>query len=465
MRLLLLFWGDLLALWIAHRAAVFLRYDVFRPFFDVVLIPSGLLFRPIWLPLVFMFFLWSSGLYLGRHPFWEEVKRLWKAVILATMASFAVVSLGKMSDYVSRAVLLLTSLLAWVTLPLFRFLVQGFLWLWRPLRRQAIILGAGETGRRLLKSLLEEKSFCYEVLGFLDDRLPVGSVVDGKQVLGSIADMDRFLRRNVEVMVALPTLPVHRLAGLVNKAQKRVRRVSFVPDFLDMPLFEGEMEFFVGTQTLLLTVRNNLKSPLNRLVKRLFDLVFVLMALPFLFPLCLLITLAVKLTSPGPVFYGQERVGFSGRRFRCWKFRTMYQDADSRLKKLLASDADLRREWERTFKLKNDPRVTPVGRFLRRTSLDELPQLLNILVGEMSLVGPRPVVAEELGKYYKNHDEFYLEVRPGLTGLWQISGRNDVDYDRRVRLDVWYVSNWSLWLDVIILLGTVRAVLQRRGAY
>jgi len=171
----------------------------------------------------------------------------------------------------------------------------------------------------------------------------------------------------------------------------------------------------------------------------------------------------IGLSGGAPIF-GHARIGRYGRTFACFKFRTMVADAEGVLRRLLESDASARAEWERSYKLKDDPRITPIGAFLRRTSLDELPQLWNVLKGDMSLVGPRPIIEAELERYGDQVD-YYLETRPGITGLWQISGRNDTGYEDRVALDSWYVRNWSLWYDLVILVKTVRVVLGREGAY
>jgi undecaprenyl-phosphate galactose phosphotransferase len=166
----------------------------------------------------------------------------------------------------------------------------------------------------------------------------------------------------------------------------------------------------------------------------------------------------------GPAFYFQNRIGKNGKAFKCWKFRSMVTNADQILKEILEKDPVAREEYARDYKLKDDPRITKVGHFLRKSSLDEIPQLYNVLKGEMSLVGPRPVVkAEEV--YYGDKFEQYMAVRPGITGLWQVSGRNDVSYDQRVALDVWYVQNWSVWTDLVILFKTTFVVLYRKGAY
>jgi len=198
--------------------------------------------------------------------------------------------------------------------------------------------------------------------------------------------------------------------------------------------------------------------------KRCFDIAVTLSSLVLWLPLLLLIAIAVKLADGGPIFYRHRRVGQNGRPFDCLKFRTMIPDADARLCRLLASDQNAELEWAENHKLKHDPRITPLGVVLRKTSLDELPQLFNILKGEMSLVGPRPIVLDEVAKYGECI-LYYVRARPGLTGAWQVSGRNDVDYGHRIWLDTDYVSNWSFWRDLTIIVSTFRVVLTSRGCY
>lgn len=197
--------------------------------------------------------------------------------------------------------------------------------------------------------------------------------------------------------------------------------------------------------------------------KRAFDLLFSILLFILLSPFFLFFYLIVKLDG-GSAFYGHERVGKNGKTFKCLKFRSMASNSQELLQELLASDTQAREEWNSTYKLKNDPRITKIGHFLRKSSLDEMPQLINIMKGEMSFVGPRPVTAAELPQY-KDNVIYYLHVTPGLTGLWQVSGRNDVDYNTRVLLDKKYVQNWSFFQDLKILAKTVLVVLFRKGAY
>lgn len=200
-----------------------------------------------------------------------------------------------------------------------------------------------------------------------------------------------------------------------------------------------------------------------RFAKSVFDRFAALAILIVLSPLFVLIALKVR-QDGGPVFYAHHRLGQNGKPFKCYKFRSMVTNSQDVLANLLADNDALRAEWERDFKLKDDPRVTKVGHFLRESSLDELPQLWNVLKGEMSLVGPRPIIEDER-KYYGEHMDEVFSSKPGLTGLWQVSGRNDVSYDERVDLDTRYVKQWTFWKDIEILFKTVAVVLNRRGAY
>ena len=210
-------------------------------------------------------------------------------------------------------------------------------------------------------------------------------------------------------------------------------------------------------------VRDRLLSRSNRLLKRSLDLALATLASPALILVVPVVAVLLKITSRGPVFFGGNRIGENGRRFKAWKFRTMVDDADRRLERDLAQNPHVRAEWERREKLHCDPRITRIGRWLRRTSLDELPQIWNVIRGEMSMVGPRPMLPDEVGKYESSY-ELYTRMRPGITGLWQVSGRNNTTYAERVRLVSFYVRNWSMWLDLYILSRTFGAVVTGHGA-
>ena len=237
--------------------------------------------------------------------------------------------------------------------------------------------------------------------------------------------------------------------------------VEYMPTAKAFPV-QGSRTFSCGGMGGLEMV-NQRRMPMLRAEKWLLDKSLSIVAFALLLPFMLLIAALVKLTSCGPVLYGHVRIGRNGRKFRCWKFRTMYVDADCRLKKILAENPVVAAEWKANFKLKDDPRVTPLGRFLRMTSLDEIPQFFNVFTGTMALVGPRPIVDGEVA-FYGDAFRVFTSVKPGITGLWQVSGRSDTNYVRRVALDVEYVVNWSPWLDLWIILRTVIAVITLRGA-
>lgn len=203
----------------------------------------------------------------------------------------------------------------------------------------------------------------------------------------------------------------------------------------------------------------------HRAIKRIFDIVFSLSILVLFLPVFAMIALIVAITSKGAIVYAHIRVGRGGKKFGCYKFRSMYFDADKRLEELLKNNPELKKEWEKNFKLKNDPRITPIGSFLRKTSLDEFPQFWNVLKGDLSVVGPRPVIQDEIVKYYGDKAAFVLSIRPGLTGLWQVSGRSNTSYDVRVLLDEEYINKQSLALDIKLVLKTIPAMLTSRGAY
>jgi Undecaprenyl-phosphate galactose phosphotransferase WbaP len=211
-------------------------------------------------------------------------------------------------------------------------------------------------------------------------------------------------------------------------------------------------------------VRQRLISSFEQAIKRAVDIILVVATSPFLTASLIFLSILIRLDSRGPVLYNQKRVGKTGKEFEIYKFRTMVTNADEELNKWLENHESLRKEWDETHKLKHDPRITRIGKFLRRFSLDELPQILNVLKGDMSLVGPRPIVTDEI-QLYENKYHFYTWVKPGLTGLWQVSGRNDIAYEKRVRLDVFYVRNWSIWMDIYILVKTIITVVIGKGAY
>jgi Undecaprenyl-phosphate galactose phosphotransferase WbaP len=319
-----------------------------------------------------------------------------------------------------------------------------------------VLVGAGANAQEAVAALQSEPGMGLNVVCLLDVATdPAGAAVElarwtnvpGVQFVLALEHGQNDLREDV----------------LRQLARCKAHDVSVIPAMRGVPLYGTDMSYFFSHEVALLKLRNNLRYWPARWLKRGFDMLGALMLIVLLAPLLLYLALRIRVDG-GPAIFAHKRVGRGGELFRCYKFRTMQVDAEKRLRELLASDPAAQAEWDREFKLRNDPRVTAIGRLLRRTSLDELPQLFNVVQGHMSLVGPRPVIEAELERYGDDVD-YFLMVRPGMTGLWQVSGRNDVDYDTRVYLDTWYVKNWSPWYDVAILFKTVKVVFSRRGAY
>jgi undecaprenyl-phosphate galactose phosphotransferase len=250
----------------------------------------------------------------------------------------------------------------------------------------------------------------------------------------------------------------------ISKLFGKYKNVKFAFAESGIPLLNVQIENIFTQPLSFVSVRNNLLSKNMLITKRIFDIVFSIILISLFLPIILITAILIKLTSKGPIFYVQERPGRFGRMIKIYKFRTMYLDADKKLEEILKNNEELREEFRKYRKLKNDPRITPIGKILRKFSIDEIPQLFNVLKGDMSIVGPRPYQIEEI-EYMGEYRDIVLSVRPGLTGLWQISGRNDLSFSARLKIETWYVLNWNLWLDLFIIIRTIPAVISGKGAY
>ena len=467
---LVIFLIDVGSVLLVFEASVFLRSDVLPYLYSGF--PTQESYRNFaniwWIFLVWIFFFYYEGLYTKRFSFWDEIKALCRVSFFSTVGVFTIVSLGKFSEEVSRTVVVLMGLIALLLLPVIRIIVKKVLRRLGLLKRRVLILGAGETGKIIVKALRKEPNYGYEVIGFVDDDpFKFGKRIEGVKIHRGVDRVFNYINRcNLEdIFIAMPGAGKERLQGLVNSLQHKVERIFFVPDIFGIAVLGTNLQHFFHEEAFAFEMKNNLSNPLNIFVKRCFDFTLTCLLIPLLAVPMGLIALLIRLGSTGPAMFSQERTGRNGIVFRCYKFRTMYHDAESRLDRLLAGDPLRKSEWDKNWKLNDDPRVTKIGKLLRKTSLDELPQIFNVLKGDMSLVGPRPVTKEEISLHYKEMAELCFCVPPGITGLWQVSGRSNTSYDYRIALDSWYVRNWNLWLDIVILFKTVRIVLKREGAY
>jgi Undecaprenyl-phosphate galactose phosphotransferase WbaP len=403
-----------------------------------------------------------SNLYPGIiHNPVTELRRLGLALTLGFLVLAALISVARLDDVYPLRALFLCWIAAIVVTPLLRSIVRALIchkpWWGIPVA----VFHTGDESTEIVRELELHPEIGLRPVVLLS------SSYHGRRA-ATVPILDIHLAASVRAcgveraMIALPETGSTKLLEDLEKYESLFPRLMIIHSSAALYSLTVNARQLAGC--LAVEVRRDLLLPLPRLAKRSIDLFLVGLILPLVTLPILLIGLLVSLESPGPIFYGHHRVGRGRRRFRIWKIRTMKINADELLRNVLAKDGNLREEWMRDRKLRNDPRITRVGRFLRKTSLDELPQLWNVLRGEMSLVGPRPIVEEEVAAYGQNFS-LYCRVTPGLTGLWQVSGRNAVSRRDRVLLDSYYVRNWSPWLDLHILARTASVVLTREGAY
>jgi exopolysaccharide biosynthesis polyprenyl glycosylphosphotransferase len=325
---------------------------------------------------------------------------------------------------------------------------------------RVVIVGAGEAGRTVMRTTVARPELGYHIVGFVDDNPEKQTDIGRFKALGPVDSLPQLIEKEAvdEVIITLPWMSHRKIMRIVRECAQRQVSARIVPDLFQMSLSQVDVDDLGGVP--LIGVREVGFSSSALVIKRAVDIVGSIACMLVTAPLMGLITLAIKIDSPGPIIFRQTRVGLDGKLFEMYKFRSMRQGAEGELEDLHELD-----EVDGvTFKIKKDPRTTRVGRFLRRTSLDELPQFWNVLRGEMSLVGPRPNLPEEVGCYVEWHKK-RLQVPPGITGMWQVSGRSLLSFDETVLLDLYYVENWSLWLDCKILLRTVPTVLTGEGAF
>lgn len=402
--------------------------------------------------------------YTYRKPFWFELKEIIRTLLILFIIELAIVAFSRL--YVSRYFWSVTWICIFVGLPFSRIFVKNLLIKSGMYLKETIIIGNGKNAKEVFSALNNESYLGFDIKLFVTTEDYHSEFIEGIPVI----------RHNPELLMKLVSPEFTQFILAIdeeNKAKqdfwlrylirKGCRSISVIPDFRGIPLYGMDMSFLFSQEMVLFRVNNNLAKRSSKIVKRTFDILgssfLLLLLLPFCIPLYFIIT-----RDGGNFIYEHPRIGQHKKKFKCLKFRTMVNNSDEVLAKILATDESARLEWEKDFKLKDDPRITPIGRWLRARSLDELPQLWNVLKGEMSLVGPRPIVKKELS-YYQEDVDYYLMAKPGMTGLWQVSGRNNVSYDTRVYFDTWYAKNWSLWNDIVILLKTTKVVCKKTGAY
>lgn len=454
--------GDLTGLVLAAAMAYALR---------VVFIGPLSLSGYQWLMPAFVLFLLTYA-YLGLYPGYgigpaEQLARISQGSSLVSLLIIASTYLTRHSDAISRFIILLWWFLALVAVPVIRAATRTILirtpWWGEPV----LIFGAARTGELVAKRLLGSPEVGLRPVGFLDDDLgKQGRSVAGVPVVGPLshAAVLAQLEGIRMAVIAMPGQGRSQVTRIIEEHAASLPQVIVIPDLL------GITSLWVSTRDLQgvlgLEVRQNLLIRWNIVLKRMMDLVLTIPALVLAGPLVLISAVAVKLYSPGPAFFSQERGGVRGKPIRVWKIRTMVPNAEKVLYAHLEADPAAKQEWEQFMKLRRDPRIVPrVGHLLRRFSIDELPQLWNVLRGDLSLVGPRPFPDYHLKRFSPRFQALRSRVKPGITGIWQVTARSDARLELQEELDTYYIRNWSIWLDVYVLARTVSAVLFGKGAY
>ncbi|MDD8026270.1 MAG: sugar transferase [Acidobacteriota bacterium] len=407
----------------------------------------------------------SEKLYTRRFSSLDESRRLLKGSSTAFAVVLGASFLNPGFFLFSRTTLLIAWIPAFALFPLFRGIIKRTMARRRLWRKRVLFIGSSGGAGPVIKAIRSNPILGYEMVGVLTDDRPDPEAFDGLPVLGRIDDLEAWAERKAfdHLVIHFPDLPGDQLTERLGLWETAGEVIHYIPRTAALIVAGVEAEDMGGV--LSLSVRRNLAKPWNILIKSAFDYILAGIGFVVTAPLLLLAMAAVKLDSRGPVFFRQIRYGRMGRPIRLIKLRTMHVDNEKRREAFLAGNPAARAEWAEYHKLKaKDPRITRIGRFLRRTSLDEIPQLLNVLTGEMSLVGPRPYLIEELREMEKARS-ILTHVKPGLSGLWQVSGRSLVPFHERLSLDEHYVRNWSFWLDIIILVKTPLAALLGRGAF
>ncbi len=460
--------ADITLINVAFLIAYWLRYDLqlFRSVDPANNVPYS-----VYLPLVALLTIVQvlasrrEGAYDVRRgrPLFDDLYGLVNATTTAIMLLVVLVFFYRRLFY-SRIIFIYAGLAIIVLLGLARVIRSLILARLRQAGQgvdRVLIIGAGEAGRTVMRNLIAQPDLGYRVIGFLDDD-PSKSASDIGPIkaLGPVENLPAVAKEYHidQVIITLPWQYHRKIMRLVNQAEQTGIRPRVVPDLFQLSLGGVDVETINGVP--LVSIKQSALIGFNYTLKRVVDVSLTSLALILSAPLWLLIALAIRLDSPGPVLFRQERVGRNGKPFTLYKFRSMQQDAEAQLEQL----RDQNEAAGPLFKIRDDPRRTRVGRIIRATSMDELPQGINVLRGEMSLVGPRPGLASEVAQYQDWHRK-RLEVLPGITGLWQVSGRSDLTFDEMVMLDIYYAENWSLGLDLRIMLRTVPQLLFGDGAY
>lgn len=419
---------------------------------------------PLWLLVFHLYGVYKREIRLISVSTFDELSQTIGALAVGAWVMFTFLVIANKGLPSGRAIWVYVATV-WLLLMLFIPLNRGFIRIgmsfYNPFRTSTLVVGAGEVGKSLVGRLSRHKEYGLRVVGFLDTMPPAGVSNEKVKILGRLSDLRKIVDQLgiSRVIIAFSKTPHPRILNMIHQCQEMKVDVSIVPRFFEALSSRVEIEDVEGL-TMVSMPRYARHGFIMRSAKRLLDLVCAVMIIILLSPLLILLAILIKLDSPGPVMFKQERMGKDRRHFKMYKFRSMHMDADKQ-KEELGGHSEVTGP---IFKMKSDPRVTRIGRLMRRISVDELPQLFNVIKGEMSLVGPRPLPIKE-AEACTGTAEMRHTVQPGITGLWQVLGRSDIPFEEMVQLDYLYVTNWTIKWDFKILLRTVFAIARKRGAY
>jgi undecaprenyl-phosphate galactose phosphotransferase len=386
-----------------------------------------------WLPIFVVILLYFQGIYTNRFSFFEESYRIFRVLTIGLLSILAFALIYNVYA-ISRYMILVFWIFGSLFLTLQKYIFKRLIFKKGYFLRKVYIINSHQN---------------YDfVKRIISDNIYLGYKIVNDE---NLAD---------DVILLNPSMDLKEISKLF----KKYKNVKFAFAESGIPLLNVQIENIFTQPLSFISVRNNLLSKNMLITKRIFDIVFSIFLIFLFSPIIVITAILIKLTSKGPIFYVQKRPGRFGKIIKIYKFRTMYLDAEKKLEEILKNDEKLREEFMKYRKLKNDPRITPIGKILRRFSIDEIPQLFNVLKGDMSIVGPRPYQIDEI-EHMGEYKDIVLSVRPGLTGLWQISGRSDLSFQAKLKIETWYVLNWNLWLDLFIIIRTIPAVISGKGAY
>jgi len=434
-----------------------LQFSLWLSFYFIAVPENHFLLHYIWMIPIYLILYAYQRLLTKRMVMSMEFVYLQKANFLALILITLILFASKSSEHYSRTIVLVFFLLN-LFLPIWVYLLKRHFMQYDIFRENILAIYDTKGEEDINNWFIKDNSFGFNIT----KKIMITDIHDTKtqKKIQEAIDTHTYYA----VIISLADIDTDKTFSAANYILHHVSRIYVLPKISKLPLINSEFFNSINHKGMALYIKNKLLHSGETTIKTIFDKIMSIFLCIFFSPVLIVLFIIVYLSSNGKPIYKQRRIGKDGKTFNIYKFRTMRIDADTVLEEILENNPNLKIQWEQEFKLKDDPRITKIGRFLRRTSLDELPQIFNVFQGKMSLVGPRPIIKDEIEKYGE-YFNYFKAVKPGMTGLWQVSGRNDISYEERVRLDVWYVRNWSMELDIIILVKTAAMTLLRKGSY